>query len=274
MILLFTQRGTFVHLRFRKQKRRQFTEKGSYTVEAAVVLPVFLCLMVCILMLFVLLTTQWKIQKSMQSAAQTMALQKNGGFIKGKPGGKQEILIATILLTQKKIKKAQVSGKIISGGTAGILFYHSRVTDKKIVLVADYSMTVPFRMLGSPVWHLRQQVNAKRWVGRDPSENQKGAYVYVTKYGKDWHSRPDCPYLKLSIQAVSKEAVAQKRNRSGGRYKPCPLCKRHKGQSYFITDYGEEYHTTLECSALKRQIQKIPKEKAAGYAPCPKCTEK
>ena len=114
---------------------------------------------------------------------------------------------------------------------------------------------------------------SRKWVGYDPLEGEdKGDYVYVTKYGQAFHRSLSCPYLKPSVHAISEGMVKESRSVSGGKYSSCPKCKgkRNNGTVY-ITDYGDVYHSSLNCSALKRSVNRIKLEEAESYHPCGKC---
>ena len=96
--------------------------------------------------------------------------------------------------------------------------------------------------------------------------------MYVTKYGTAYHRNLSCPYLKPSVHSISGDGVGDARSIGGGRYTSCPICKGKKnGGTVYITDYGDVYHSSLNCSALKRSVKRIKIEDAGSYHPCGKC---
>lgn len=85
------------------------------------------------------------------------------------------------------------------------------------------------------------------------------------------HLSKNCSYLKLSIQGVDKDIVGELRNKDGSIYYACDDCGNRDSSRVFVTDYGNRYHTTLQCSGLKRTIYLVPISQAQGRTPCSKC---
>ncbi len=98
--------------------------------------------------------------------------------------------------------------------------------------------------------------------------------VYVTETGIVYHKDAHCTYLDMSIHTVSKEAVRDLRNQSGGKYYPCEQCgKTENKKTYFITEYGTRYHTSLECKKIKRNIFAVTIDETYGLGGCSKCVK-
>ncbi len=80
-------------------------------------------------------------------------------------------------------------------------------------------------------------------------------------------------YLNLSIQSVEDVQIAEYRNESGEKYHKCELCadKINKFGRVYITNYGNKYHTDLNCSGIKRTIEMIRLSDVEGKGACSKC---
>ena len=74
-----------------------------------------------------------------------------------------------------------------------------------------------------------------------------------------YHKTSGCTYLNLSIQSVEDVQIAEYRNESGEKYHKCELCadKINKFERVYITNYGNKYHTDLNCSGIKRTIEMV-----------------
>lgn len=102
-------------------------------------------------------------------------------------------------------------------------------------------------------------------------------YVYVTKYGSVYHKKRSCSALNVNIRSVSGKSIDKARNADGKKYKLCGSCgKGYKkseltGATLYITDYGVKYHVRMNCSDLTRTVQIIKIEDAGGRRACKKC---
>ena len=114
------------------------------------------------------------------------------------------------------------------------------------------------------------------YSGDDPAAiKQREEYVYITKDSEVYHRRRDCRHLKVSIRAVSGSRVSGERNTEGGRFYRCRYCSRgipaDYGGTVYVTDYGRLYHTRINCPDLKRTVSVIPLSQAGGRRPCKDC---
>lgn len=97
--------------------------------------------------------------------------------------------------------------------------------------------------------------------------------VYVTETGVVYHRDYHCNYLELSIRMVTADSIDGLRNKEQGKYYPCEHCAEKGTQKgVYITDYGNRYHNSLNCSGLKRTIYAVPlSEASVGRGACTKC---
>lgn len=118
----------------------------------------------------------------------------------------------------------------------------------------------------------------RAWNGRSDSETESASssgekYVYVTANGSVYHTSSGCTYLELSTRSVSLSAVGFQRNSSGSKYKPCEKCCRYGCDSpvVYITDDGDRYHSSYECSGLKRSVRLVPESSVKDLCECTRC---
>ena len=116
-------------------------------------------------------------------------------------------------------------------------------------------MKFPVSLLGKKSFWLSQQTIYRKWTGwKDELGIQDGdRWVYIAEQGTVYHKTSGCTYLNLSIQSVEDVQIAEYRNESGEKYHKCELCadKINKFGRVYITNYGNKYHTDLNCSGIK-----------------------
>ena len=236
-------------------------QKAVYTVEASVIMPIFLFICMAVFLFFRVLAVEWGVFVALTETVREAAV----------CGGEEA---AAIGLAQVRIAGGGMPLSFVRHGALGMDFSQSEVTDKNVELVVSYSIPVPMDFFGLKKIRVTQRAKAHRWVGFDPKEGkgQGGELVYVTETGVAYHGSLKCSYLNPSIRTVSKNEIDQKRNASGHKYYPCPLCRGGSGV-VFITTYGENYHGNIGCSGLKRTIRSITRDRAVeeGFHPCGKC---
>ncbi len=213
------------------EKRKPRKIKASMTVEAALALPIFLFFMANILSLFL------------------MYEQYSKNLAKIHQEGKNLAMIAHS-----------------AGDTGGDLIYLIR--NQGIHPLID---EIGFKKAGTAAI-----VYVRKWTGynvlstTDTKEDEE--YVYITESGTVYHRSRSCSHLKISIRVVNASEVSLSRNDYGQRYYPCEKCCR--GQStglVFITDKGDKYHNSANCSGLKRTILTVRLSEVGGRGPCSLC---
>ena len=94
----------------------------------------------------------------------------------------------------------------------------------------------------------------------------------MTESGRVYHEDPECSYLNPSIREVDEDAIGGLRNRSGEKYRPCESCGGGSGTVY-ITDEGNRYHRSIDCSGLKRTVRLEELSSLAGMGCCSRCIQ-
>lgn len=96
--------------------------------------------------------------------------------------------------------------------------------------------------------------------------------VYVTDHQAVYHTNAGCSYLELSVYAVGKTHLSEARNDSGGRYACCEkCCGSSEVTIYYITANGSHYHTSRSCSGLTRNVRLVPKSEVEHLSCCTRC---
>lgn len=269
--------------------------RGSFTVEASVVMAVFILSVYGFLYLFLVFRMQVVLQEAAEQAAQTAAryayakecLMEGTGTEEEWMEAVGEALqwgIQTGLLRQNiigTVSEEYPGGSCIKGGNGGIRLLESRILeeDGMVDVVMRYDVEIPVGFPGMTRFQFVQRSRKRGWIGLrkqagEAAEEEREEWAYVTETGSVYHLYEDCTHIKLSIREADYRQVQQYRNESGGTYKPCEKCcgEGSAGGSVYITKDGDRYHSTLGCSGLKRQVMKVPKdEAAAGMRLCSRC---
>lgn len=241
---------------------------ASMTVEASLVLPVFLFAMILIGYIGVLIRCQDELQWNLTRVAREASAEY---------GACENKLYKSTLYYKTKLM-AYMEG---SGTSVSLL--HSRLLkeNNEIDLIADYRVKLPFQLLTIPSCTFRQRVHTRGFVGvetRDNSENTDNGIVYVAATGKVYHLKQDCTYLKLSISQVQYGDLEALRNQGGGKYKECERCCKSKNfnisATVWITNYGDRFHSSSSCSGIRRSVQTMKRSEVGNRTPCSKCGRK
>ena len=158
------------------------------------------------------------------------------------------------------------------------MFAHSAEADTVIDLRERAAFQIPFLPLPALEFDCRGRV--RPWVGRDPEEGETAAedapvLVYMTEHGEVYHTTSRCSHLSLSIRRVPGNALEHLRNAHGEVYRPCEKCVGNGGISplVLVTDQGDCYHNSLECSGLKRGVRLVEQDSLEGIPCCSRCQE-
>lgn len=97
--------------------------------------------------------------------------------------------------------------------------------------------------------------------------------VYVTENGEVYHTSASCTYLDLSIYSADVSELGSLRNEYGSRYHACEKCRNNASGSgqIFLTGKGEKYHTSLSCSGLTRTTKMVKLSEVDGSHICSRC---
>ncbi len=245
-------------------------KKGSITLEAAAVISIFFLGVICLTYLFELMALQTTIANGLHAIGKELAVEAyaNPIFL---PSQIEKRLI-------EEIGSHRLDNSIIAGGSGGLdceqskKYWNTSIMD----LSVSYQLEIPILMFRIPVLRQNETLRVKGWTGYEGSggASHKEDVVYVTEHGLVYHNERDCTYLDLSVKAVDSDNVVDLRNESGGRYYACAYCGgKSEKQLVYITSYGNRYHSSLNCSRIKRKVFEIPRKQAYGIGGCSKCVK-
>lgn len=239
--------------------------KASITVEASLVLPIFIYAIIAFLYFLQILL----IQETIQSAiTQTGEFASQYGFIyeyiqnheksddhketdnsidsKYENVSKEFIDVKRLgaaafykVKMREYINEDIIDNSCIVGGMSGISLLDSKFLELNdmIEISAIYNIKIPvpiFRLGNIPVI---QAIKIRAFTGYKPVGYQAGTnndndaedrIVYITRTGSVYHLKRDCTYIKFNISQTILRVLEKKRNDNGGKYYACESCVGNK----------------------------------------------
>ncbi|MEZ3427996.1 MAG: hypothetical protein K1W13_11465 [Lachnospiraceae bacterium] len=164
------------------------------------------------------------------------------------------------------------------GGSQGISYLDSSILQQGdiIDLTASYAVAPFVGIAGFYPAAFYSRYYGRAWTGYDvekgAGEETEVIYVYVAENAKVYHLDRDCSHITLSIRQIKQEETGNIKNQYGENYTPCEICMTDGKGSLYITLTGNRYHQSLECSGLKRTIKTMPRSEAERhYKMCQRC---
>ncbi len=237
--------------------------KGSFTLEAALILPLFLFAVGMILSLFLTMQVQYTVKNALDRAVADAALL---GDISDK---KAENLAKAAFYKELVKQNCQLS--LVQGQIAGFSWKGTVVDQTHMDVLLTYRLKFPIKYFARQSMKVCEGRRIHRWTGgqRQGNDSDQQAWVFVTPNQSVYHNRRDCSHLKLSIKTRNSSQL----NIIKKSYSPCGHCTRtqKKGSVVYVTNEGSCYHYRIDCSGLKRTIYMIKKKEAGNKRPCSRC---
>ncbi len=285
--------------------------KASLTIEAALILPIFIFAIIAFIYLLQLIIINNNFQESITNIGLSTA---KYGYVyesisdfatdeKGDLESQREEGVTNSLLEEAIAKsisslyyKLQLTSKtntkalnksIIKNEFSGVSTYLSSFMEKdnEVDIIINYDIALPVPFIKIDNFHIVQRVRLNAWTGYRPipkftsasegteetDENEE--MVYITASGKVYHNSANCTHIKLSIKNVPVDQVKNLRNSSGGKYTSCYICgsRPQSDKNIYITTSGDRYHNDRTCSGLKRTVTKVPLKTVEDRAACKRC---
>lgn len=163
--------------------------------------------------------------------------------------------------------------RYVVGGIQGLWITGPEILDEEgfICIQIHYRVCVPVPLLSKLSMPVCVQVRQKACTGyqEDKKNSDEERYVYIAEYSTVYHTSRSCSHLKLTIIPVTKTVL----HLSYGELLPCAFCGKEPAELYYITETGGCYHTSAQCSGLKRTVRRVRLNEINGYAPCSRCGE-
>lgn len=241
--------------------------RGMATIEASLVIPLFMFVVMAFLQTGFLVITNAHIYVAFsQAVEETAEAAYSSEVLLGAQGRDATVSAQVYLKIQKKLKDDTLVSQFVSGGVSGIFLTDCTLTEEAFIeATLRYQMKLRVPLFTLPgIWFTEQQ-KQKAYLGYVP-ETETEAYVYVTDYQSVYHLERSCTHLTLCIYEVAEEQLKKEYEYLSA----CSYCK-NTGTRYYVTSQGDCYHQSLLCPGLKRTIYRVKKSSVADKAPCSRC---
>lgn len=281
-------------------------QRASLTVEAALILPIFIYLMIAFLYFIQIFAVQERIQASITRMG--MNLSKAAYIYQDFPNAEEalnfdfsifnnefEIKLGSMadkfaskallgLYAQEYLDNNQINNSCIKGGFNGLSFDGSDIISSgdDIDIVVSYKVKIPVKIFVINEMQMVQRVRLRKWTGYEvaaaySTETDTGdeSIVYVTESGSVYHTNKSCSHIRLSVRAVSGIPV-DLRNDNGAKYYPCEVCCDNdidENATFYITSDGTRYHSKRECSKIKRNARENKLSEVGSRTACKRCSQ-
>lgn len=261
---------------------------GSMTMEAAILTPLFLFVMMTLLSIIDMMHFYERVEQGLHQTCRKMAVYAPASVL---VTGSQTVtsaneingIAATVLGDQyaknsllEHLTQQEIDSSGLVGGSGGFNFMYSEIMQEGdlIDLVVSYQLEPRNNFFMLPAYPVLNRCRMRSWTGYEviPKDMEDSAerMVYITETGNVFHLTETCTYLDLSIYPVTNEELSERRSESGGIYQSCEICGG-EAEIYYITNYGTCYHTTLSCSGIKRTVYQVPISQAGDRNACSRC---
>lgn len=291
-------------------RRLEKKVQGSLTVEAALVLPIFIYVIIAFVYFIQIIGLQETLQNAITETGFYSAKyayvydylvnyneseSEDSNAEESKIGSGENIRIVSQLIdgTFYKIKLKdfldvdKIDQSCIKNGYAGIITYMSSFMEDEdtVDIILIYKIKLPILFIRIDEFQIVQRVRMRGWSGHkvavkgasDVVSEEDGDTVYITETGTVYHLTKECSHLLLSIEETTYEQIENLRNTSGRKYKKCERCGDEgeitEESTVYITNSGDRYHSKLNCSGLKRTIIAISIKEVGNRSLCSRCSK-
>lgn len=262
------------------KNHKQLHDHGSATVEATLILPIFIMTALIFYLIGNLLQVRLMVYDAMQDTVQYLAeCQYVSDIIKDDNESAAEISDISVSIPAVKAKmleflaESPIDDSYIAGGSNGIMITRSSYSDADncINVKLRYKLKIEVPVFGSLTWNVNEQVRQKAFTGMltDITDDPDQAYVYITSTGEVYHSSRNCYHIRLTIRQIDEQMLEN----SYSALAPCELCAedRKTNEDIYVTETGDKFHYSVSCSGLKRTVMRVKKKEAGTIPACSNC---
>ena len=298
---------------FQKTGHRERNFEGTLTVEAALVLPIFIYFMIAFIYIFQIIRIHEHIQNTIteigyettryayvyhrieeykeKSDKEEPLKDEDFGEVDDDSFFQNKDVIYTRgigsayykIQLNNHLDKDFINNSCIKNGMDGITTYLSTFMEHEdtIDIIVRYKIKMPLLFLSLDEIPMMQRVRLKGWNGwkanNENGEETDLEEVYVALHGEVYHKTKNCTYINIKVDEIPFASINLTTNKNGEAYIECNICVRGQtvnSNHVYITSTGNKYHIRLNCSSLKRTVNVISIREVGSLRPCSRCYKK
>lgn len=281
-----------------KKRRKPFGKKafpgsslrGSMTLEAALVLPLFIFAIVCLILPMKIMNTERKLQAALEAVGEDFS---RYAYLQDVMERQDKAAMAGAGDAAKGFCRYLAAGVAAGYGQQNVMEHcdtdsvgNISMTGSQIMedgemisLVFNYEIRLPFPVLGLSALKRSLSCHRRAWIGtagKDWGDGTGGQVqdelVYVGKNSTRYHRERTCHYLYNDLKQVSKTQAEEMRNSGGGRYGPCKACRPETVDSVYIMPSGSSYHSRVDCKAITAYVRTAKLSEVEHMGGCSYCS--
>lgn len=160
-------------------------------------------------------------------------------------------------------------------GADGLQFLESNVWEGRdcFEVVVTYSVSPLCSISGFRPFRMANRYYGHLWTGYELPGTEE-IFVYVAENGEVYHMDRNCTHLKLSVRQVTWQQAHTTQNAQGKSYAACEKCGgQGTAALVYITDEGERYHFNSDCPGLKRTVACLALSEVGNLRACQRCAK-
>lgn len=238
-------------------------KKASLTIEAAIILPMFMMGLLTLVSVLFMWLVSLRIQASLLNVAEEIAVRSANGSSISMSDAAEELAYCL----------SDEDYRFIENGRDGLDISGSDLDNGEYIELCVRCNLIPLTdMFGVLHVPFQRRCFAHVWCGYDNPYFADEEYVYITNDSRVYHCDRDCSHIRLTVTEISSSDIGSVRNNNGGRYRSCEICRsRPADGKLYITPEGDRYHNTVTCRGLKRSVRAIRKSEVGNRRPCSRC---
>lgn len=261
--------------KLKSRKRVFFSASASLTLEASLVLPLFLYAGVILMTLFQVMDVHRRVQAEAEHICESIGQ----AVYMSKYAEESEFFSAVLAYEYAEFT---LGGKLKQMPVQKVSLGRSRLlTDGETMdLIVDYEISLPFSVFGLKAVKQTNRSFRRAWVGEEgkykaaEDGREDTTIVYVGKNSTRYHISSTCHYLYNDLTAVPANDIGSRRNKEGRTYSPCARCENEIRSTVYIMPSGRHYHSTPSCSAINAYVSEAVKSEVEYMGGCSYCSGK
>ncbi len=247
--------------------------KGSATVEAALIMPVVMTFMLCVGWLADIIGIHSEIGGVVNKVGNGLVAYSYAYYCLSEDvlnEGRLADGIAGLGISEgylrNEISKTRAYGKV-----SALVCALSTIDEEKIELTVTYKVEPPVKIPGYSGMFLKNTFFSKPYTGCHEEVTDE-ELVYITRTGEVYHTVTDCRALKVTVNEASGKKISKERNKSGAKYYPCEKCAKGEAPgTVYYTPYGNRYHYNRNCYEINSIWYEVPHSKVKERRKCKFC---